>query len=1216
MCKGLIFRISGAACVLLLTWVQSGWSQETRGTILGIVQDPSGAVVPGASVTLTHLETNTVIRTQTNAAGLYEAPLLMPGPYEITAEAAGFKKYVRRGVTLTVGARLNIEIQLELGQAAETVTVTAEEPVLETTSASVGQTFDNKAVMELPVLGNNVMLMAGLAEGMQRTGGYNYLGLHSTIGASAYSTAGGVGGNEWALDGTPNTGHSRRAAYLPYTDAVAEFRVEATSFDASVGHTTGAYISIQSKSGANVYHGTLTESHWQQRWNATPSNDNAAYWGRIRDAEARGDYALAEQLRREPRQPSGRSNNYAASVGGPVKIPRIYEGKDKLFFYFIFNGFKDAKTEEPGNKLFSVPTAEERKGDFSRLLRVNASRYQIYDPLTTRFNPATGQYERDPIPGNIIPASRQLNPMYKFYERLYPLPNNPPQMDIEGRNNYFNGRIPFNWDYKAFQHRTDFVPTERNRFFVRWSYNKFVEDRNDWTYDTARWLHSNALHRINKNAGFDWVRTFTPSTILNVAVSYNRYYDTGLNKERLKYKPGDVGLPAYMDEKAGDDHTLPAINFSDYRQVSSGVPRLNPVSVGAVKSDLMKYAGKHSLKMGWDGRMYYRTTGSPGYTSGYFEFRNGLFRQTSATTGVGTLGIEWAAFMLGIPNAMRVDTNDSSYITTPYQGIFVQDNYRVTPKLTLNLGVRIEYEGSIRERFNRGLRDFDPSREVAIGTAAQAAYAAAPLTERPASDFVVRGGVNYLGLGVPRTRTNPTWRAMPRLGFAYAATSKLVLRGGYGIYYDTLNVSHTTIDQSGYSRSTSTVMTTTQGVTWNYGYFTRNNPPITDPFPVREDGTRFDKPLGNALGVNSFLGRSFSYLNPNYQPAEQHRWRLEIQRQIGARSVFAVAYTGSWVGNLGVDRSLRPLPEKYWASGLVRNNAVAQEMTRQVTNPFYIANFADLQRTQPLLYQQMSTLGFFTSRTIQKQQLLRAFPHMTGLTLQADPVGKNKYNALQTKFEKRLAGGWWVHTHYEWSHTMSKDWMANEFDPEPLWRESDNSRPHRWVTTWIYELPVGSGKRFLDRRGFWNGLLGGWQIGGILQVQSGECIDFGNVFYYGDNYRDIVLPPGQRSKDRWFNTANFERDPTKTATSYHRRVFPNRMNWLRTQRLTQWDANVQKSFRVYERLQAQFRVDLLNAPNHQVMSNPNVDPTSASFGRITGYVNTPRYIQFQLRLAF
>jgi hypothetical protein len=193
--------------IVFLVCSLAGWSQETRGTILGIVKDPSGAVVPGASVTLTHLETNTVIRTQTNAAGLYEVPLLMPGPYEIVAEAAGFKRYFRRGVTLTVGARLNIEIQLELGQAAETVTVTAEEPVLETTSATLGQTFDNKAVMELPVLGNNVMLLAGLAEGMQRTGGYNYLGpAFDDRGLRLIAPQAAVGGNEWALDGTPNTG--------------------------------------------------------------------------------------------------------------------------------------------------------------------------------------------------------------------------------------------------------------------------------------------------------------------------------------------------------------------------------------------------------------------------------------------------------------------------------------------------------------------------------------------------------------------------------------------------------------------------------------------------------------------------------------------------------------------------------------------------------------------------------------------------------------------------------------------------------------------------------------------------------------------------------------------------------------------------------------------------------------------------------------------------
>ncbi|HET8550479.1 MAG TPA: TonB-dependent receptor, partial [Bryobacteraceae bacterium] len=799
-------RIYTCALATLLLAAALLTAQETRGTILGSVKDPSAAVIPGATVVITNTDTNTVVRTTSNQAGLFEAPLLMPGQYEVAVESTGFKSYVRRGLTLTVGSRIALDVRLEIGQTADAITVTAEEPLVETTSASVGQTFDNRSVQELPVLGNSVMLMAGLAEGMQRTGGYNYLGLHSTVGASDYKTAGGVGGNEWTLDGTPNTGHTRRAAYLPYTDAVAEFRVEASSFDASVGHTTGAIVQMQSKAGTNNFHGQVTENHWQQRWNATPTNDNGAYWSKIIQAEAAGDKALAARLRSEPKQPSGRSNNYAASLGGPVILPKIFNGRDKLFFFFIFNGFKDSKTEEPGNKLFSVPTEAERRGDYSRLLAINPARYQIYDPLTTRLNPTTGLYEREPFPGNIIPQNRFLNPIYKFYEKLMPLPNNPPQMDAEGRNNYFNGNIPYDWDYKAFQNRVDYIAREADRFFVRWSYNKFLEDRNDWTYATARFLHSNGLTRINKNAGVDWIHTFSPTTMLNVAMAYNRYVDNGYNTAQLKYKPSDVGLPAYVDAKAGDNHILPRVDFSDnsYHDVSGGYPKLQPISVGTVKADLIKQHGRHSLKMGWDGRMYYRTTGSPGNSSGYFEFRNNLTRRTSNATGVGLLGHEWAAFQLGIPNSMSIDTNDNSYITTPYQALFVQDNFRLTTRLTLNLGARLEYEGSIRERFNRGLRDFDPNAEVAIADAVQRAYAASPQPERPASDFVIRGGVNYLGLNAPRERTNPTWRVMPRVGLAFAYNPKTVFRGGYGIYYDTLNVTHTTIDQSGFSRGTGT----------------------------------------------------------------------------------------------------------------------------------------------------------------------------------------------------------------------------------------------------------------------------------------------------------------------------------------------------------------------------------------------------------------------------
>ncbi len=1236
-CAKLQWRGAAGAPVLLLMLCLSAanvlFAQETRGTILGRVLDPSGGVIPGVTVVVTNAETNVRNQTVTNDRGLFEIPLLMPGPYHVVAEQPGFKKHVREGITVSVNARVNIDIVLEIGGTQETVTVTAETPLLETATASAGQVMDNKRVMELPVMGNSVMLMAGLNPGMQR-GSYNYLGLHSTVGASDYNTAGGVGGNEWSIDGTPNSGHSRRNAILPYTDTIEEFRVESASFDARLGHTTGASITMQTKSGTNSYHGSATWSHWQQRWNATPNNDNGVYWKRIKDAEAAGNSALADQLRSQPRQPTGRSNNYAASAGGPVRIPWLFNGKDRLFFFFSFNGFKDNKTEEAGNKLFSVPTVKERAGDFSEKLTVDPVRYQIYDPLSVRFNSATGIYERDPFPGNIIPSTRFLNPMYKFYEKLYPLPNNPPQMNVDGGNNYFNGAIPFNWNYKAFMNRFDWIATTRDRFFVRWSYNKFVEDRNDWTYETARWLHSNALNRIGKSGNVDWVHTFNPRTILNAAVAVNRYVDNDLRTEMLKYKPSDVGLPTYLDQKAADLHALPILNFSNnYRQVSSGVTIPRPITTQTLKADLSKYMGKHSLAIGWDGRVYYRTGGSPGNTSAYFNFNNNLLRKTSATSGTGTLGLEWAAFLMGIPNSMSIDTNDSRLLSTPYSAWYVQDNWRISSKLMLTLGLRLEYEGNIKERFNRGLRDFDPNADVAIAAAAQAAYAASPLAERPASDFIIKGGFHFLGQGVPRTRGEPNFNTMPRAGLVYRLNDRTVIRGGWGMFFDTLNPGWIELQQNGYSQGTSTIITTDNGLTWGTGDPRKGISVLADPFPVRPtaNNSRFDVPYGNSLGVDFMLGSGTSWLYLDYQPARQHRWRFEIQRQLGKNMVVTVSHTGSYSDHLGVDVNKRPLPAKYWATGNARNDAVANDMQRNVTNPFYIGNFASLQTSNPKLYQLLNTRSFFTSRTIQKHQLLRPFPHMTSLTEGQSPIGKNWYSDVEAQFEKRFSAGWTLNTHLTITKTMEKNFFNNEFDTEPDQRVSNNSRPYRWVATGIYELPFGKGKPMLSDS-FFGRILGGWQIGAIWQIQAGGALDWGNLFFLGKDLRDIVLDPKDRTKDRWFNNGwdyptgdprnagvtnrLFVTSSAQSPASYHARVFPTRLSWVRASRLVQLDANLQKAFAIREGIKALFRADLLNAPNHQVLGGPDMSPTSSGFGKITGYVNTPRMIQFQMRILY
>ena len=241
---------------------------------------------------------------------------------------------------------------------------------------------------------------------------------------------------------------------------------------------------------------------------------------------------------------------------------------------------------------------------------------------------------------------------------------------------------------------------------------------------------------------------------------------------------------------------------------------------------------------------------------------------------------------------------------------------------------------------------------------------------------------------------------------------------------------------------------------------------------------------------------------------------------------------------------------------------------------------------------------------------------MTGLSQAQAPIGKNKYNSMIARVEQRFSRGLVLSAHYEWSHTMSKDWLANAFDTEPIWRESDFSRPHRMVVTGLCELPFGKGKALLRNSRLGNALAGGWQIGGAFQGQSGECIDFGNVFWYGDDYRDIVLPAGEQSQDRWFNTAQFERLSSRTPTSFHRRAFPNRMNWLRTERLHQLDLNLQKNISIREGVRAYLRVDAINSLNKQVLAGPSVNPLDTNFGRVASFVNTPRLIQLTFRLTF
>jgi len=338
-----------------------------------------------------------------------------------------------------------------------------------------------------------------------------------------------------------------------------------------------------------------------------------------------------------------------------------------------------------------------------------------------------------------------------------------------------------------------------------------------------------------------------------------------------------------------------------------------------------------------------------------------------------------------------------------------------------------------------------------------------------------------------------------------------------------------------------------------------------------------------------------------------------VQRQITTNSVIEVAYSGSYSDRVPLSQKLDSLPEQYWADGLVRNNTIATNLNSNVANPFQLSNLAALQSSDPQLYQHLATLGFFTSPTIRKNQLLRPYPHMNGLTQTRTSLGEVRTDSLEVTFEKRFSKGFQLNVSYVRMHDRDAWFFLNEFDPKPTWRESNNARPQRIAGTGIFELPFGKGKA-LARSGVWSALFGGFQIAATYELQPGALISWGNLFYYG-KIEDIKI--SNRTLDRWFNTDGFERTAAKGPAAYHRRVFPTRIGGLRADGLNRWDANIQRQFRLREGVLLELRLDVLDLANRSSFAAPVTDPFATNFGRVVAHTaNTNRFLQIQGRIRF
>jgi hypothetical protein len=1238
-----MFSVKNRLMCILIACVMSSFAlaQEFRGSISGRVTEASGAAVPGASVTITNVATNTSTTATTNESGDYTALYLNPGQYAVAVAAKDFKKTVRQGIEVRVGDKLTLDFVLEVGGLSETVNVTSEAALLETVSATAGQVIDRRRISELPLSDGNPFTLTRLAPGIGYVGDLKFSRPFDNNGSSDFISTGVSrgAGHEFTLDGVPNTDDngSMRVAFVPPADAVQEFKVETASFDAQQGHSGGATVNVMLRSGTNDLHGTLYEF---MRNDVLSANDFFIN----RTNLANNPFRDSDKDGKADREPL-RYNRYGGTVGGPIVLPKKifgpldYDGRNKSFFFFAFEGLKDVFAE-PGQ--FTVPTVAQRGGNFSALLgapltfTVNSDNScagprgtvvpitnrdgspalvgQIYDPATAirvrRCNPRSGRVEnrveRLPFDRNIIPDGR-ISQIAKNYLQFYPLPNQPG--NAQGRNNYLSSN-PRTDNFHSESYRFDQTVSEKQKFFFRYSHNNRLESRGNWTglINGIR-PTGNFLTRKNDGFSYDHIYTFSPTMILDARAGFSRFVEQNVRQHDGQFDPASLGFSSLSTPYFLDYRYFPRFEIGEYSVIGDSNGDIRSHSIYVFQPTLTKVAGRHSFKTGYDFRSYRDNSNSAGHTAGRYDFGTNYTRGPLDNSPGAPIGQQLATFLLGQPTGGAIDRNTSRSNQALYHGVFLHDDWKVSQKLTLNLGVRYELEAAPTERFNRNTRGFDPNVSSPIEAAAKAAYPNDPISEIPVDSFNVKGGILFADDENRGFWNSDKNNILPRIGFAYQLNEKTVLRGGFGIYMIPFVIDG--VQQTGFSQSTSIVASLNTGLTFAPDCATCGS--LFEPFP-----NGVEDPPGSSLGAGTFLGRGFTFIDLDRRNGKTQRWELSIQRELPGNWLLEVAYIGNRGYQLTTGTSIiNAVPRQYLSTSTVRDEATISYLNTDFDNPF-----------RGLIPGQ-SLNGSNASRA----QLLRPFPQFGDISTQRYD-GSAIYHSGQFRLERRFTRGFTLLSSYSWSKVMEEVSFLNATDTEYEKRIGNDDIPHRIVVSGIWELPFGRGRKWGSNwKGIVDAVIGGWQMQGIYQWQSGRPMGFGNVYYNGDPSKLRANIDGQTVDGVAFDTSGFyffddavqtngvvdpvkQRDDDRIELGSNIRTMPSRLPGFRRQQLDLWDLSVIKNFSIGERVKFQLRGEFLNAFNHVQFNDPNTDPTDASFGRVTQQSNLPRNVQIGLKVIF
>lgn len=1137
------------------------FGQSFTASVRGVALDPTQAVIPGVAITVTDVERGLKHSTRTDDNGRYVLLSLPPGNYALTAVAGGFRTFTSSNFTLQVQQEATIDVAMTLSATETAVEVTATQPMLNMTSAGLGQVVENTYIRSVPLIDREVMRLSYLTPGLAPVntdpGGDNQSFPTNFVSNGVRSSTSDV-----FIDGAVVTNlekGSNSATFLemrPNVETVQEFKVQTNFFSAEFGNTGGTVVNMVSKSGTNEFHGSGFLYHRRDEFNA-----NSFF------AKRQGSTSLPDFTR----------NKFGFAAGGPVLIPKAYNGKNRTFFHAALDVDREIK---PASQQASVPTAAQLGGDFSQTVDQTGKLFTIYNPFNT-YTAADGRFLRQPFPGNVIPKSIQ-DPVALKAIAYYPKPTSDGN-PLTHVNNFFAEGTSGGDRYQAIV-KIDHTIDDKQRIYGRIS-REWYRGKSFYAFGSpAESFQKGPFYSDAKTGVISYTRLHSASTLFEIRYGINAQPVDNVIPSR-GFDPTSLGLPAI---------TL----ISGYAQFPrfgpSGFAALGTVgnagSYRATQTQNVFYSftrtsGGHTLKGGGEARFYKVNARAMNSPAGNFAFSNGVTSENPLVAD-SRQGNGLASMLLGWGSSGSYGLIQPPASAHRYFGWYLQDDWKISRKLTVNLGFRYDFERPRTERYDRySWFDFD---------------AASPLNGK-VPGYDLRGGLAFTGPD-ERSPFNTDWNnVQPRVGFAYALNDKTTIRSGYGIYYSVSKTTATDALGAPYDVSSP--------VQWSRDSNRTRYATLSNPWP---DGLVAAQ--GKAAGTGTFIGQNLGSPSRENRNPEYQQWAFSIQRALPLRSVIEVNYTGTKGTHLYFPdlENVNRLDPSYWSLGRT-------ELNKQVANPFY-GVITD------------STSGLST-RTVAQTRLLRPYPQYTGLSVSTPTRGNSSYHSMQMKYEKRFSHGFTAVASYTWAKLIDDasnsgyDTLGGDASVQNFWNLRNERSlsvmnvAHRAVVSFTYQFPFGRGRAL---GASWNRALdlvaGGWVASGMVTMQSGYPIVIGLAsgnLLEGSQRPNLIADPSisgsVRSKlDGYFNVNAFNYPLADTYGSA-----PRTLNY-RGPGIFNADLTLGKRLRVREGHSVELRLEGFNAFNNVVFGMPSASYGSTTFGQITGYAGSmgPRQLQVAIRYDF